>query len=94
MTTSQATLPSCVTEFDSVVWTGAGWAVTWVIREAANTHKVFGCNTDSELEPITGDLPSRRWQRDLARVLWSLVNEGEVERDAFPDSYLDVVLAS
>lgn len=94
MTSSQVspTLPSCVTEFDSINDTGAGWSVTWVVREAANTVKVRGINVDRDLEAMTGDLPSRRWQRDLARVLWALVDEGEISRDAFPDSFLDVVL--
>jgi hypothetical protein len=49
-------------------------------------------NIDNELEHLSGVKFSPAQTRAIARALWSLVDEGVVNRDSFPDSYLDVVL--
>lgn len=103
MTTNRSTVdgiaadlavPNVQTEIIAIKYVGgmAPWDVEWVINSASGT--VVSTSLTAELAVWSGTGMSERQRRDVARVLWTLVNEGEVERDCFPDSYLDVVLAS
>jgi hypothetical protein len=79
-------------QFDNIRTLGRDAHIGWIVTIWRGARGWCDAKLSTELDYAGGEKLSARETRDFARALWSLMYEDEIDRDCFPDEFLDVVL--